>query len=164
MMLWCHGRGDKELQLASCPSGPTRLVGFEFFSEEGRGDPNVLEGSPPALLVSSLSVGQDGGPRSPWRWRYYASRMPDPLDVASGPRRRSLAQIESGGSSFLDKGQFLSTTTWPPRRAGTSQMEQRLPSSGLHWMTCVPPRQSFSSFNHHHQTKIIINKLVTEVL
>jgi len=113
---------------------------WQFFSEEGRGDPNVLEGSPPALLVSSLSVGQDGGPRSPWRWRYYAGRMPDPLDVASGPRRRSLAQIGSGGSSFLDKDQFLSTTTWPTRRAGSSQMEQRLPSSGLHWMTCVPTR------------------------
>src|SRR6218665_2773961 len=68
--------------------------------------------------------------------------MPDPLDVASGPRRRSLAQIGSGGSSFLDKDQFLSTTTWPTRRAGSSQMEQRLPSSGLHWMTCVPTRQS----------------------
>src|SRR6218665_2061287 len=66
--------------------------------------------------------------------------MPDPLDVASGPRRRSLAQIGSGGSSFLDKDQFLSTTTWPTRRAGSSQMEQRLPSSGLHWMTCVPTR------------------------
>src|SRR6218665_2655324 len=66
---------------------------------------------------------------------------PTPLGVEAGPRRRSLAQVGSGGSLFLDKGQFLSTTTWPPRRAGSSQMEQRLPSSGLHWMTCVPTRQ-----------------------
>src|SRR6218665_2574198 len=37
------------------------------------------------------------------------------------------------------------SVTWLPGRAGSSQMEQRLPSSGLHWMTCVPTR--------HLQTK-----------
>src|SRR6218665_2666311 len=51
-----------------------------------------------------------------------------PLGVATGPRRRSLAHVGSGGLSFLDKDQILSTTTWPPRRAGSSQMAQRLPS------------------------------------
>src|SRR6218665_3625821 len=86
--------------------------------------------------------------------------MPDPLDVASGPRRRSLAQIGSGGSSFLDKDQFLSTTTWPTRRAGSSQMEQRLPSSGLHWMTCVPTRHHpcYKSLKMHTNMPKIIGK------
>src|SRR6218665_3431157 len=33
MTLCRHGRGNKELRLASCPSGPTRLVGFDRFSQ-----------------------------------------------------------------------------------------------------------------------------------
>src|SRR6218665_1635934 len=33
MMPRRHGRGDTELRLASCPSGPTRLAGFDSFSQ-----------------------------------------------------------------------------------------------------------------------------------
>src|SRR6218665_221440 len=33
MMPRRHGRGDQELRLASCPSGPTRLGGFDRFSQ-----------------------------------------------------------------------------------------------------------------------------------
>ena len=45
---------------------------------------------------------------------------PTPLGVASGPRRRSLAQVGSGGSSFRDKVRSLSTSPPPSRRAGSS--------------------------------------------
>src|SRR6218665_1536422 len=137
-----HGRGGRESGLAGCPSSPTPLVGFDSFP------PNMGEATrmfwkdrlPPCQSVPYLLL----------KMAAFAYRGADPplpiecpttLGVATGPRRRSLAQVGSRGSSFLDKGQFLSTTTWPPRRAGSPQMEQRLPSSGLHWMTCVPTRQ-----------------------
>src|SRR6218665_3976536 len=67
---------------------------------------------------------------------------PAPLGVASGPSRRSLAQVGSGGSSSPDKGRSLSTSPPPSRRVGSSQVEIHLPSRCSHWMTCVPTRQS----------------------
>src|SRR6218665_2733965 len=67
--------------------------------------------------------------------------MSGPLGVASGPSRRSLAQVGSGGSSSPDKGRSLSASPPPSRRVGSSQVEIRLPSRCSHWMTCVPTRQ-----------------------
>src|SRR6218665_3393355 len=143
MMLGGEGRGEKELQLASCPSGPTRLVGVDSFSQN-RGEATRMfwkDHLPPCWsLLYQLAKMAALAPRG--ADAIMPAECPAPLGVASGPSRRSLAQVGSGVSSFLDKGQFLSTTTWPPRRAGTSQMEQRLPSSDLHWMTCVPTRQN----------------------
>src|SRR6218665_1653601 len=115
MMLCRHGRGDKELQLASCPSGPTRLVGFDSFSQK-RGEATQMfwkDHLPPcpslpyqlAKMAALAPLGADA---------IMPVECPTPLGVATGPRRRSLAQVGSGGSSFLDKGQFLSTTAWPP--------------------------------------------------
>src|SRR6218665_2687352 len=84
-----------------------------------------------------------------------ASREADallPIECTTplGGRIRSQTAIvgpsRARGSSFPDKGQFLSTTTSPPCRAGSSLVEC-LPSSGLHWMTCVPTRQRHSQPN-----------------
>jgi len=133
--------------LAGCPSGPTPLVGFDSFP------PNMGEAtrmfwkdrlppcqSVPYLLLKMAALASCGADA------LLPIECPTPLGVASGPRRRSLAKIGSEGSPFLDKGQFLSTTTSPSRRAGSSQVEQRLPSSGLHWMTCMPTRQTLLYF------------------
>src|SRR6218665_1449270 len=136
-----HGRGGRESGLAGCPSSPTPLVGFDSFP------PNLGEATrmfwkdrlPPCQSVPYLLL----------KMAAFASRGADAplpiecltsLGVATGPRRRSLAQVGSGGSSSPDKVRSLSTSPPPSRRAGSSQVEMRLPSSCLHWMTCMPTR------------------------
>src|SRR6218665_3968359 len=117
MMLWRHGRGDKELLLASCPSGPTRLVGFDSFSQN-RGEATRMfwkDHLPPCKsLPYQLAEMAALAPRG--ADAIMPVECPAPLGVASGPSRRSLAQVGSGGSSSPDKGRPLSTSPrLPPR-------------------------------------------------
>src|SRR6218665_2593385 len=130
------------MRLASCPSGPIRLVGFDSFSQN-KGEVTRMfwmDHLPPCQsLPYQLAKMAALAPRG--ADAIMPVECPTPLTsrpVQDGDR---WPKSGPGDSSFLDKGQFLSTTTWSPRRAGSPQMEQRLPSSGLHWMTCVPTRQ-----------------------
>src|SRR6218665_1628147 len=97
MMLLRHGRGDKELQLASCPSGPTRLVGFDSFSQK-RGEATRMfwkDQLPPCYsLLYQLAKMAPLAPRG--ADDIMPVECPAPLGVASGPSRRSLAQVGSG--------------------------------------------------------------------
>lgn len=98
MTPWCHGRGDRELGLAGCPSGPTQLVRFHSFLQIGARQPECSgKIAPwPPRPVSLFLIG--------WlRWLplppvaltlFCQSNVRPPLGVASGPRRRSLAQSE----------------------------------------------------------------------
>src|SRR6218665_1747206 len=116
-----HGRSGRELGLAACPSGPTPLVGL------GRFPPNMGEAtrmfwkdhlqpcqSVPYILLKMAALASRGADA------LLLIEHPTPLGVASGPRRRSLAQVGSGGSSFRDKVRSLSTSPPPSRRAGSS--------------------------------------------
>src|SRR6218665_194595 len=100
MTLCRHGRGDKELRLASSPSGPTRLVGFDRFSQN-RGEATRMfwkDHLPPCQsLPYQLAKMAALAPRG--ADAIMPVECPAPLGVVSGPSRRSLAQIGSGGSS-----------------------------------------------------------------
>src|SRR6218665_3830798 len=116
MMLGGEGRGEKELQLASCPSGPTRLVGFDSFSQK-RGEATRMfwkDPLPPCFsLLYQLAKMAALAPRG--ADAIMPVECPTPLGVASGPSRRSSAQVGSGGSASPGKGRPLSTTpSLPP--------------------------------------------------
>src|SRR6218665_2802313 len=109
-----HGRGGRELGLAGCPSGPTPLVGSDSFpSNMGEATRMFWKDrlppcqSVPYLWLNMAALASRGADA------LLPIECPTPVGVASGPRRRSLAQVGSGGSSFPDKVRAFSTTPPP---------------------------------------------------